>query len=153
MEHLTMTSLGYFDTWLIAHELSHQWFGDHITCASWQDIKDGGLVLPNAGFQHLKHFMAHILHLVVVTGDNASQALKQVCIGSDFDGMINPIWCCESMDEIYHFKQDFKDAFKNFAKKSDVALPAGFDITEFCEDLFFRNGRDFVMQRLDILNP
>jgi microsomal dipeptidase-like Zn-dependent dipeptidase len=122
-------------------------------CASWQDIKDGGLVLPNVGFQHLKHFMAHILHLVVVTGDNAAQALKQVCIGSDFDGMINPIWCCESMDEVYHFKQDFKDAFKDFAKESNVALPAGFNIADFCEDLFFRNGRDFVMQRLDILNP
>jgi len=38
MENQTMTSLGYFDTWLIAHELSHQWFGDRITCASWQDI-------------------------------------------------------------------------------------------------------------------
>jgi aminopeptidase N len=38
MEHQTMTSLGYLDTWLVAHELTHQWFGDHITCASWQDI-------------------------------------------------------------------------------------------------------------------
>ena len=38
MENQTMTSLGYFDPGLIAHELSHQWFGDHITCASWQDI-------------------------------------------------------------------------------------------------------------------
>ena len=32
------SSLGYLDTWLVAHELTHQWFGDHITCASWQDI-------------------------------------------------------------------------------------------------------------------
>ncbi|PIP54010.1 MAG: hypothetical protein COX07_07670 [Bacteroidetes bacterium CG23_combo_of_CG06-09_8_20_14_all_32_9] len=38
MEHQTMTSLGYLDTWLVAHELTHQWFGDHITCANWQDI-------------------------------------------------------------------------------------------------------------------
>ncbi|PIY06097.1 MAG: hypothetical protein COZ21_03320 [Bacteroidetes bacterium CG_4_10_14_3_um_filter_31_20] len=38
MEHQTMTSLGYLDTWLVAHELTHQWYGDHITCASWQDI-------------------------------------------------------------------------------------------------------------------
>ena len=121
-------------------------------CVTWKDVKDGGTVLPNAGFQHLRHFMAHILHLIVLTGDNASQALKQVCIGSDFDGFINPVWCCESTDEIYHFKQDFKDHFKNFANESSVELPAGFDITNFCEDLFFRNGRDFVMKRLDTLN-
>jgi aminopeptidase N len=38
MEHQTMTSLGYLDPWLVAHELTHQWFGDHITCANWQDI-------------------------------------------------------------------------------------------------------------------
>ena len=38
MEHQTMTTLGYLDTWLVAHELTHQWFGDHITCSNWQDI-------------------------------------------------------------------------------------------------------------------
>lgn len=38
MEHQTMTSLGYFVHWLVAHELAHMWFGDNITCANWQDI-------------------------------------------------------------------------------------------------------------------
>lgn len=38
MEHQTMSFMGKFDAWLIAHEMSHQWFGDKITCASWQDI-------------------------------------------------------------------------------------------------------------------
>ncbi len=38
MEHQTMTSLGLFNTDLVAHELSHQWFGDNITCSNWQDI-------------------------------------------------------------------------------------------------------------------
>jgi len=38
MEHQTMTTLGTFDTWLIAHEFGHQWFGDHVTCGSWADI-------------------------------------------------------------------------------------------------------------------
>jgi microsomal dipeptidase-like Zn-dependent dipeptidase len=119
-------------------------------CVTWQEVKDGGIVQPNAGFQHLRHFMAHVLHLIVVAGP---RALKQVCIGSDFDGLINPIWCCETTDDIFHFKQDFKDHFENFAEDSDVSLPAGFDITNFCEDLFFRNGRDFIMKRLEALHP
>ena len=38
MEHQTMTTTGYFYEGLIAHELAHQWFGDNITCASWQHI-------------------------------------------------------------------------------------------------------------------
>ncbi len=38
MEHQTMGFMGGFGEGLIAHELAHQWFGDKITCGSWQDI-------------------------------------------------------------------------------------------------------------------
>lgn len=38
MEHQTMTTLGGFNYMLVAHELAHQWFGDHVTCNTWSDI-------------------------------------------------------------------------------------------------------------------
>lgn len=38
MEHQTMTSLGFFDYYIDAHELGHQWWGDQVTCKSWGDI-------------------------------------------------------------------------------------------------------------------
>ncbi len=38
MEHQTMTTLDNFGFDMVVHELAHQWFGDHVTCASWQDI-------------------------------------------------------------------------------------------------------------------
>lgn len=38
MEHQTMSSMGGWSRDLIAHELAHQWFGDKITCATWNDI-------------------------------------------------------------------------------------------------------------------
>jgi aminopeptidase N len=38
MEHSTMSFMGGFSRLLLAHELAHQWFGDKITCGSWQDI-------------------------------------------------------------------------------------------------------------------
>ena len=38
MEHQTMTTQDGFSFTLTAHELFHQWFGDNVTCASWQDI-------------------------------------------------------------------------------------------------------------------
>lgn len=38
MEHTTMSFMGSFNFGLVAHELAHQWFGDKITCGSWEDI-------------------------------------------------------------------------------------------------------------------
>ncbi len=38
MEHTTVSFMGNFSRGLIAHELGHQWFGDKVTCGSWQDI-------------------------------------------------------------------------------------------------------------------
>jgi aminopeptidase N len=38
MEHQTSTFLFNAGEGLMAHELGHQWFGDKITCGSWEDI-------------------------------------------------------------------------------------------------------------------
>jgi len=39
MEHQTMSSMECMDCeFLVNHELAHQWFGNYITCKSWQDI-------------------------------------------------------------------------------------------------------------------
>ncbi len=38
MEHQTATFVVNAGEGLMAHELAHQWFGDKITCASWEDI-------------------------------------------------------------------------------------------------------------------
>lgn len=38
MEHQTMTFVSNWQHELIAHELAHHWFGDKVTCGSWEDI-------------------------------------------------------------------------------------------------------------------
>ena len=38
MEHQTMTTIGVPFTWTIAHELTHQWFGDHVSYLTWGDV-------------------------------------------------------------------------------------------------------------------
>ena len=38
MEHQTMSFMGNFSYELMAHELAHQWFGNAVTCGSWEDI-------------------------------------------------------------------------------------------------------------------
>ena len=38
MEHQTVSSMGFWGIGVVSHELAHQWFGNHVTCSSWQDI-------------------------------------------------------------------------------------------------------------------
>ncbi|MCS7075013.1 MAG: M1 family aminopeptidase, partial [Bacteroidia bacterium] len=38
MEHQTMTFVGSWWIELLVHELAHQWFGNLVTCATWQDL-------------------------------------------------------------------------------------------------------------------
>ncbi|WP_292008545.1 M1 family aminopeptidase [Chryseobacterium sp.] len=38
MEHQTMSSMSSWGKTTIAHELAHQWFGDKVTCGTWNDI-------------------------------------------------------------------------------------------------------------------
>ncbi|PBQ32388.1 hypothetical protein CNR22_11610 [Sphingobacteriaceae bacterium] len=56
MEHNTMTTIGFFDFYIDAHELGHQWWGDNVTCQSWKDI------WINEGFaSYTEHLVAQYL--------------------------------------------------------------------------------------------
>ncbi len=67
MENQTMTTIGVTDTRTIAHELTHQWFGDNVTYMRWGDvwISEGFATFGENLF--LDHFW----------GPAASKALRQ----------------------------------------------------------------------------
>lgn len=64
MEHQTMSTMGNFSFHLIAHELGHMWFGDHVTCATWSDI------WINEGFATYSDYLANEF----ILGDSAATA-------------------------------------------------------------------------------
>ena len=63
MEHQTMTTLGYFEGSVVAHELGHQWFGDNVTCGTWADIfMNEGLASYTEDI-FIDHFRSHALFI------------------------------------------------------------------------------------------
>jgi aminopeptidase N len=56
MEHQTTTFIGNYSFELLAHELAHHWFGDKVTCGSWEDIwlNEGfATYLSGLSYEHL----------------------------------------------------------------------------------------------------
>jgi aminopeptidase N len=88
MEHQTMTTQGYFEKGLTAHELGHQWWGNNVTCASWSDI------WVNEGFaSYSSHLMLEYLH--------PSEAPSNMFDIHDYvmDSPGGSIWVSDSLNE------------------------------------------------------
>lgn len=100
------------------------------------------------------HFLNHVLHCVFLGhlfdgADGIEKMLtKTICIGSDFDGLIEAIdWCTEST-EISNIKKRFIRSFPEVLMENNLFLPNGLTIEKVADRIFFENGRDFVLSRL-----
>jgi aminopeptidase N len=71
MEHQTMTSIGFFDFEIDAHELGHQWWGDNVTCAAWKDI------FINEGWASYTEYLSH-QYLSAISGNTAPNKMNTV---------------------------------------------------------------------------
>lgn len=107
----------------------------------------------NNTFYERRYFMMQVLHFIEVTqrAGILERALKQICIGSDFDGIIDPIYACSSVEEYDDLKRYFVQEFRSFVKFMQRDLPSQLNIKKFAEDLFYNNGKNFVINRLSVV--
>lgn len=94
---------------------------------------------------HLRHVCNTILHIVKIGG---ARAWKQLVIGSDFDGLIDPVNNCISADELPGLEEDLPKMLEKMieeAKKEDPSVDFfETDLQQHVRDIMFNNGFEFM---------
>lgn len=89
MENQTLVTVGSLDILLIAHELSHQWWGDHVTCHSLTDM------WLNEGFAtYTEH-----LYLEHFYGAAAALAKRTQMFNNVMSAQGGTVWVNDTTDE------------------------------------------------------
>lgn len=165
MEHQTMSFMGGWSHLLQAHELAHQWFGDKVTCGSWEDI------WLNEGFATYLEGMTYEHGL----GPNTWQVWKQARIDQVVSKVDGSVWVNDTTDRSRIFSSrlsyskgayllhmlrwtlgddDFFQAVRNYLEAPGIAYgyaktddliehletQSGQNLTEFFDDWFYGEG-------------
>ncbi|HYC29264.1 MAG TPA: hypothetical protein VEB42_10615, partial [Chitinophagaceae bacterium] len=96
---------------------------------------------------HARYWINQVIHVLGVAKSNGmlASALKQICIGSDFDGLINAIDCCETAEGYMDFKAQLSTIMKTKKFWQGTGLKEGdVDVDNFLEALFFENAFNFL---------
>ncbi|HLO58749.1 MAG TPA: M1 family aminopeptidase [Bacteroidales bacterium] len=155
MEHQTMTTLVNFSFSLVAHEMFHQWFGDYVTCATWQDI------WFNEGFASYGEYLAYQYLVSQQSADqwirNTNEYVKAEPGGSiyvpleqtDDEGRIFDARLSykKGASMIHMIRQEvgndslFFDILKGFLEENKFGTVTGDDFRNYLDE---RTGKDFT---------
>jgi aminopeptidase N len=102
MEHQTITTLSNFSFLLVAHELTHQWFGNYVTCASWQDI------WINEGFASYGEYLALEYLEADNTPDEWMQQAHKYAMNAPRGSVYVPFEQIAEENRIFDFRLSYK---------------------------------------------
>jgi aminopeptidase N len=165
MEHQTMSFMGGFSFSLQAHELAHQWFGDKVTCGSWEDIwlKEGfatyltGLTYENGlGTQNWRNWLQNTFTQITNVPDGSVWVNDTMSVNRIFNSRLtyskgamllhmlrwklgDEAFFQGVRDYLSHPEQAYEYALTQDLK-AHLEAESGQDLTEFLEDWFYGQG-------------
>lgn len=128
------------------------WFDD---CVNYHNLHPiiGGKGTAGHYTQFL-HLMANVLHAARLAqewegSEGVEKMLMQIlCIGSDFDGLIDSIRYATDATKMEFLKKRFEKDFRSSAKRFGVSLPKSLTSKMVADHVFYQNGKNFVLSRL-----
>ena len=93
-------------------------------------------------------FVFHFLRIAKKAGIPYQRAIKHICIGSDYDGLINPIDCCTNSAGLPAFREEIRKRLKRGRKiwEGPGISKTALDVDELVDGLFFNNALTFLRQ-------
>ena len=102
---------------------------------------------------HARHFMNQVFHLFKICADfnyNMGEMARRICIGSDFDGMINPVDCCANVTKLENFKNylvaNFREWETDFTEVTGIKISSFITPKKLMDNIFYQNGADFLKE-------
>ena len=165
MEHQTMSFVVSYGWLLLSHELAHQWFGDMVTCGSWQDIwLNEGFATYLEGLSRERFPDKADFDFTTWKAGKISQIVSQpggsvfvndtTTVGRIFNGRLSYSkgayllhmlrWKLGDENFFQGIRNYLSELKYNYARTSDLVrhleLTSGLDLTEFFNDWFVGEG-------------
>lgn len=131
MEHQTMTTLQTFNFDLVAHELAHQWFGNNVTCGTWQDI------WINEGFASYSEYLAREYLIGLPEAIEWMENAHDIALNSRNESIYLTEEESKQVGRIFSFTLSYK-------KGAAILHMLRNEIND--DSLFFKSFRDFQVQ-------
>lgn len=125
--------------------------GDCLTMTQLEENTEISISARNEYF--FDHFLLHLKHYLQVCHDagiSIDESSSHICIGSDFDGLINPFLNTPTVKEMADLRKYISMNFQFYLQSlSDAKLWADqLDVDSFLDKLFYNNGYNFVKKRM-----
>lgn len=126
---------------------------EHLTMSELEENTESSIPQRNEYFyDHILYHIKHYFQVCVNNGISISKAQKQITIGTDYDGLINPFLNMPTVNRMADLKSYIRMNLKYFLKdlQDSKKWADQLNVDAFVEDLFYNNGYQFVKSRFEI---